>query len=65
VLVLAQRFNCFNARSEMRSTVRSLFANRWLWTSVLLSAVLQVAVVHVPFLNQAFGTAPPSLRAAG
>jgi magnesium-transporting ATPase (P-type) len=60
VLVLAQLFNCFNARSETRSAFHGLFANRWLWGSVVLSSLLQVAVVHVPFLNRAFGTAPLS-----
>jgi magnesium-transporting ATPase (P-type) len=62
VLVLAQLFNCFNARSETRSAFQGLFANRWLCGTVLLSAVLQVAVVHLPFLNRAFGTAPLSLQ---
>jgi magnesium-transporting ATPase (P-type) len=65
VLVLAQLFNCFNARSETRSALHGLFANRWLWVTVLLSAVLQVAVVHLAFLNQAFGTAPLSLEQWG
>jgi magnesium-transporting ATPase (P-type) len=65
VLVLAQLFNCFNARSETRSAWHGLFANRWLWATVLLSAVLQVAVVHLEFLNQAFGTAPLSLEQWG
>ncbi|EHR70250.1 P-type ATPase, translocating [Burkholderiales bacterium JOSHI_001] len=61
VLVLAQLFNCFNARSETRSAWLGLFANHWLWGTVALSAALQVAVVHLPVLNQAFGTAPLSL----
>jgi magnesium-transporting ATPase (P-type) len=61
VLVLAQLFNCFNARSETRSAWHGLFANHWLWAAVLLSAGLQVAVVHVPLLNEAFGTAPLTL----
>ena len=61
VLVLAQLFNCFSARSETRSAFNGLFANRWLWATVILSAALQVAVVHLPFLNRAFGTAPLSL----
>ena len=61
VLVLAQLFNCFNARSETRSAFSGLFSNRWLWGTVVLSAALQVAVVHLPFLNRAFGTAPLSL----
>ena len=61
VLVLAQLFNCFAARSETRSAWRGLFANRWLWATVLLSAALQVAVVHLASLNHAFGTSPLSL----
>jgi len=60
VLVLAQLFNSFNARSETRSAFRGLFANRWLWAMVALSGALQVAVVHVGFLNHAFGTVPLS-----
>ena len=58
VLVLAQLFNCFNARSESASAWHGLFANHWLWGAVALSALLQVAVVHVPLLNNAFGTVP-------
>jgi magnesium-transporting ATPase (P-type) len=60
VLVLAQLFNCFNARAETRSAFDGLFANRWLWGTVLLSLALQVAVVQMPFLNRAFGTVPMS-----
>ena len=60
VLVFAQLFNCFNARSESTSAFRHLFANRWLWGSIALSLVLQVAVVNVGFLNVAFGTVPLS-----
>lgn len=60
VLVLAQLFNALNARSEIASAFRGLFANSWLWGAVGLSAVLQVAVVHVPLLNDAFTTAPLS-----
>ena len=60
VLVLAQLFNCLNARSETASAFRGLFANRWLWGAIALSALLQMAVVHVGFLNLAFGTVPMS-----
>ncbi|WP_127126364.1 cation-translocating P-type ATPase [Georgenia sp. SYP-B2076] len=56
-LVLAQLFNTFNSRSETTSAFRHLFSNGWLWASVLLAAALQVAVVEVPFLQAAFGTA--------
>ena len=65
VLVLAQLFNCFNARAETRSAFHGLFGNRWLWGAVALSAALQVAVVHVGFLNRAFGTTPLSLEQWG
>jgi potassium/sodium efflux P-type ATPase len=58
VLVLAQLFNAFNARSETGTAFHRLFANRWLWGAVTLSAGLQVAVVHLPVLNRAFGTVP-------
>ena len=62
VLVLAQLFNCFNARSETASAFRHLFVNPWLWAAVVLSAALQVAVVHLPLLNVAFETVPLSAR---
>src|SRR5690606_35863694 len=56
VLVFAQLFNCFNARSEDASAFRHMFANRWMWAAIVLSLLLQVAVVNVGFLNVAFGT---------
>jgi calcium-translocating P-type ATPase len=58
VLVFAQLFNCFNTRSAHSSAFRNLFANRWLWSAVALSVLLQVAVVNLGFLNVAFGTVP-------
>jgi P-type Ca2+ transporter type 2C len=58
VLVLAQLFNCFNARSERISAFRDILANRWLWAAIALALALQAAVVHAPFLNTAFGTVP-------
>ena len=39
------------------SGLHRLFVNKWLWGSVLLATVLQVAVVELPFLQRAFGTA--------
>lgn len=61
VLVFAQLFNAFSARSDTRSAFHQIFVNHWLWGAVGLSALLQVAVVHLPVLNVAFGTAPLSL----
>ncbi|HZD70223.1 MAG TPA: cation-translocating P-type ATPase [Actinomycetes bacterium] len=62
VLVFAQLFNALNARSETATAFHRILANRWLWGAIALSAVLQVAVVHAPFLNHAFTTAPLSLE---
>jgi magnesium-transporting ATPase (P-type) len=56
-LVLAQLFNCFNARSDRVSAFRHLFTNRILWGAIALSALLQFAVVTVPVLQDAFDTA--------
>ena len=62
VLVFAQLFNCFNARSETTSAFHHLFVNAWLWAAIALSVGLQVAVVHLPILNTAFGTVALSLE---
>jgi magnesium-transporting ATPase (P-type) len=51
VLVLTQLFNCFNARSASVSALHMVFSNRWLWAAVNLSTALQVAEVHLPFVN--------------
>jgi len=56
-LVFSQLFNALNSRSETTSAFRMLFANRWLWGAIALGVVLQFAVVEVPFLQVAFGTA--------
>ena len=61
-LVLAQLFNCFNARSDRTSAFHRLFTNRLLWGAIALSALLQVAVVQLPFLNDAFDTTPLGLE---
>ena len=60
VLVFAQLFNALNARSASTSAFHLLFVNPWLWGALALSLVLQIAVVHVPLMNIAFGTSPLS-----
>ena len=60
-LVLAQLFNALNARSETTSAFHGLFSNGWLWAAIAIAVVLQVAVVEVPVLQVAFGTASMDL----
>ena len=55
-LILFQIFNVFNARSDEQSAFVGFFSNRWLWGAVLLSLLLQVAVIYTPFLQQGFST---------
>ena len=55
-LVFFQLFNVFNARFYRRSAFRHFTRNRWLWLAILLSLVLQVLVVYVPVLQEAFST---------
>ncbi len=60
-LVLFQLFNTFNCRFEDRSAFHRLLANRWLWLALAVSVALQVAVVHLPFLQVPFRTVPLTL----
>ncbi|MDR3411124.1 MAG: cation-translocating P-type ATPase [Formivibrio sp.] len=55
-LVIFQLFNAFNARSEIQSAFCGLFSNCWLWLAVGVAVLLQVAVIHLPFLQVAFNT---------
>lgn len=55
-LVLAQLFNALNSRSETQSAFHHMTSNRWLWYAIGLGVALQIMVVHVPFLQTAFGT---------
>lgn len=55
-LVLFQLFNAFNARSDDVSAFGTLFSNVWLWAAIAFALLLQIAVVYLPFLQQAFST---------
>jgi Ca2+-transporting ATPase len=57
-LVFFQLVNVFNARSDTRSAFARPFSNGWIWAAIAISALLQVAVIYVPFLQAAFGTVP-------
>ena len=49
-------FSVFNARSDHRSAFEGLFSNLWLWAAVGLSILLQLAVIYIPLLQEAFST---------
>jgi P-type Ca2+ transporter type 2C len=55
-LVFFSLFTVFNARSDELSAFRGMFSNKWLWGAVLLSLLLQAALIYIPFLQQAFST---------
>jgi P-type Ca2+ transporter type 2C len=55
-LMLFQLFNLFNARSDEKSAFAGLFTNGWLWGAIVLSLLLQVAVVYTPVLQRGFST---------
>ena len=61
-LVFCCFFNCFVARSDTLSAFTKPFSNLWIWAAIALSLLLQVAVVHLSFLNTAFSTAPLTLN---
>ena len=55
-LVLYQLFDVLCIRSDEDSIVVGLFSNGWLWASIALAVALQIAVIHLPAMQQAFGT---------
>lgn len=62
-LTLAQMGNALATRSDRETLWQiGLFSNKAMLGSVLLTFALQMAVIYVPFLNQAFSTTPLSLR---
>ncbi len=61
-LMMFQMFNVINQRSEEQSIFKlGLFTNKWLIGAIILSVGLQVAVVHLPFMNTLFSTVPLKL----
>ena len=55
-LVLFQLFDVLCIRSDEASIRAGLFSNPWLWASIAFAVVLQLAVIYVPAMQQAFGT---------
>ena len=58
ILVFAQLFNALASRSSRKSAFLGLFSNPWLWGAIGVSILLQLLVIYVPFLGEAFGTVP-------
>ncbi|WP_232348441.1 MULTISPECIES: cation-translocating P-type ATPase [Bifidobacterium] len=58
ILVFAQLFNALASRSSRKSAFQGLFSNPWLWGAIGVSIMLQLLVIYVPFLGEAFGTVP-------
>jgi P-type Ca2+ transporter type 2C len=57
-LILFQLFNVFNSRSDEQSAFKGVFQNQWLWIAIGVSLSLQIAVLYIPTLQQAFSTVP-------
>jgi Ca2+-transporting ATPase len=56
-LMMYQMFNVINMRAEDYSIFSlGLFSNKWLLGAIALSVLLQIGVVHLPFMNPIFGT---------
>jgi Ca2+-transporting ATPase len=65
-LVTFEWFRAFNARSDELTVFKiGVFRNKWLALSVSAAVLLQMAVIYVPFLQEAFRTVPLSLSEWG
>lgn len=61
-LTLAQLFNVFNSRSDVRSAISTLFSNKILWAAIGASLLLQLMVLELHPLQKAFGTTSLGVR---
>ena len=58
---MAEIFHSFNMRSQRKSVFALKGHNRYLWGAMIISLLLTVAVIYVPFLARAFEFAHISL----
>lgn len=56
LLVMIEFFKAYNFRSDRVSALVRPFANRWLNIAIVSELVLLGAIVHVPLLQNFFGT---------
>lgn len=65
-IIVAQMFNAFNCRSEKVSIFKmKFFSNKPLLLAVSISLIMQVFMVHLPYLNILFETVPLTLMEWG
>jgi Ca2+-transporting ATPase len=64
-LCIAQMGHALSARSERPLLQVPLFSNPWLIMSVVVTSLLQLALIYVPVLQRFFGTYPISLAELG
>jgi len=58
-MVAFEWFRAFNARSDEYTIFRlGILRNRWLFMSISVAIMLQLAVIYLPFLQVAFSTVP-------
>jgi len=63
MLTMFEMFNVFNCRSERYSLFKvKVFKNKFLIVAVLISILLQLCVIYVPFLQTYFHTVSLSLK---
>ena len=55
-LVVIQFFKAYNFRSDRQSVLIRPFANRWLNLAVVTGLLMLAVVVHLPVLQEPFGT---------
>jgi Ca2+-transporting ATPase len=61
-VIIFELFFAFNCRSERKSIVEyNPFGNRYLVITIILTILLQVAIIYVPFFQPLFGTVPITL----
>ncbi|MBM4450164.1 MAG: hypothetical protein FJ022_05080, partial [Chloroflexi bacterium] len=57
--VLIQFFKAYNFRSDRESIFKiGIFKNKWLNLAILWEALLLLAIIEVPFLEEVFNTYP-------
>ncbi|MFT7328063.1 MAG: Ca2+-transporting ATPase [Crocinitomicaceae bacterium] len=57
-LVIIQLMNSFSVKSTLPITLRQIFNNNFQFIAIIISLVIVLLVVYLPFFNQVIGTMP-------